>query len=80
MTLALCALSQSMSINVSGRATNSSGLRSAATPQRHATAPASDHQRGAEQIAAEHAQREPVSISAPNSHGPAMPPMPVPTA
>ena len=32
---------QSISINVSGLATISSGLRSAATPQRHATAPPS---------------------------------------
>ena len=65
----------------SGLATASSGLRSAATPQRRCYQGRGNHQRP--RPAGSRANtlvREPVSISTPNSQGPTTPPTPVPTA
>ena len=64
-----------------GRATASSDLRSAATPHKASSATAATNI-SADPIEYRMATllRDPVSISTPNSNGPATPPIPVPMA
>src|SRR5436305_7199481 len=68
------------SIEASGFATDSNGLRSAATAHRKATSAAASIRSEPSRYPANTLQREPVSIRAPNNQGPTTPPAPVPIA
>src|SRR6266576_668327 len=68
------------SIEASGFATDSNGLRSAATAHRKATSAAASIRSEPSRYPANRLQREPVSIRAPNNQGPTTPPAPVPIA